>query len=58
MEATSDLVQRFSGDPGSKSTGGVYDFFPKGRMVKPSRTSASTNPLVRSVGLKPTTAFT
>ena len=30
-----DLVQRFSGDPGSKSTGGVYDFFPKGRMVKP-----------------------
>ena len=30
-----DLVQRFSGDPGSKSTGGVYDFFPRGRMVKP-----------------------
>jgi len=30
-----DLVQRFSGDPGSKSTGGVYDYFPKGRMVKP-----------------------
>ena len=30
-----DLVQRFSGDPGSKGTGGVYDFFPKGRMVKP-----------------------
>jgi peptidyl-prolyl cis-trans isomerase D len=30
-----DLVQRFSGDPGSKNTGGVYDFFPKGRMVKP-----------------------
>ena len=30
-----DLVQRFSGDPGSKATGGVYDFFPKGRMVKP-----------------------
>ena len=33
--ASSTLVQRFSGDPGSKSTGGVYDFFPKGRMVKP-----------------------
>lgn len=30
-----DLVQRFSGDPGSKATGGVYDFFPKGSMVKP-----------------------
>ncbi len=30
-----DLVQRFSDDPGSKATGGVYDFFPKGRMVKP-----------------------
>ena len=30
-----DLVQRFSSDPGSKNTGGVYDFFPKGRMVKP-----------------------
>ena len=30
-----DLVQRFSGDPGSKATGCVYDFFPKGRMVKP-----------------------
>jgi len=30
-----DLVQRFSGDPGSKATGGVYDYFPKGRMVKP-----------------------
>jgi parvulin-like peptidyl-prolyl isomerase len=30
-----DLVERFSGDPGSKSTGGVYDFFPKGQMVKP-----------------------
>ena len=24
-----DLVQRFSGDPGSKATGGVYDFFPR-----------------------------
>lgn len=30
-----DLVTRFSEDPGSKNTGGVYDFFPKGRMVKP-----------------------
>jgi peptidyl-prolyl cis-trans isomerase D len=30
-----DLAARFSDDPGSKSNGGVYDFFPQGRMVKP-----------------------
>jgi peptidyl-prolyl cis-trans isomerase D len=30
-----DLVNRFSDDPGSKATGGVYDFFPRGQMVKP-----------------------
>ncbi len=30
----SDLASRFSDDPGSKTNGGVYDFFPKGRMVK------------------------
>ncbi|MGF1565000.1 MAG: peptidylprolyl isomerase [Flavobacteriales bacterium] len=30
-----DLVTRFSEDPGSKTTGGVYDFFPRGQMVKP-----------------------
>jgi len=29
-----DLASRFSDDPGSKTNGGVYDFFPKGRMVK------------------------
>jgi peptidyl-prolyl cis-trans isomerase D len=29
-----DLALRFSEDPGSKTNGGVYDFFPKGRMVK------------------------
>ena len=30
-----DLAERFSDDPGSKSTGGVYELFPRGRMVKP-----------------------
>ena len=30
-----DLAERFSEDPGSKSTGGVYELFPRGRMVKP-----------------------
>lgn len=30
-----DLAERFSEDPGSKSKGGFYDFFPRGRMVKP-----------------------
>lgn len=30
-----DLVDQFSDDPGSKSTGGFYDFFTRGRMVKP-----------------------
>jgi len=30
-----DLAERFSEDPGSKSKGGFYDFFTRGRMVKP-----------------------
>ncbi len=30
-----DLAERFSEDPGSKATGGFYDFFTRGRMVKP-----------------------
>ncbi|MBM72040.1 MAG: hypothetical protein CL847_04575 [Crocinitomicaceae bacterium] len=29
------LAARYSDDPGSKSNGGVYDFFPKGQMVPP-----------------------
>jgi parvulin-like peptidyl-prolyl isomerase len=28
-----DMVTRYSDDPGSKATGGFYDFFPRGRMV-------------------------
>ncbi|MBN31145.1 MAG: hypothetical protein CL845_04000 [Crocinitomicaceae bacterium] len=28
-----DLAERFSEDPGSKSKGGFYDLFPRGRMV-------------------------
>jgi peptidyl-prolyl cis-trans isomerase D len=30
-----DLAERFSEDPGSKANGGFYDFFTRGRMVKP-----------------------
>ena len=30
-----DLAERFSEDPGSKTNGGFYDFFTRGRMVKP-----------------------
>jgi peptidyl-prolyl cis-trans isomerase D len=30
-----DLVERFSDDPGSKSTGGKYENFPRGQMVAP-----------------------
>ena len=29
-----EMVQKFSEDPGSKSRGGVYDWFNRGRMVK------------------------
>ena len=49
-----DLVQRFSGDPGSKATGGVYDFFPKGRMVKPFEDFCFDKP-IGSVGWVETT---
>ncbi len=31
----SDLAAQFSTDPGSKDKGGVYEFFPQGRMVAP-----------------------
>lgn len=34
-ESFDDLALRFSEDPGSKNNGGVYDFFPRGQMVKP-----------------------
>ncbi|MFB1021070.1 MAG: peptidylprolyl isomerase, partial [Flavobacteriales bacterium] len=30
-----DFASRFSDDPGSKSKGGVYEFFPQNQMVKP-----------------------
>ena len=48
------MVQRFSGDPGSKATGGVYDFFPKGRMVKPFEDFCFDKP-IGSVGWVETT---
>lgn len=49
-----DLVTRFSDDPGSKNTGGVYDFFPRGQMVKPFENFCFDNP-IGSIGSVETT---
>jgi peptidyl-prolyl cis-trans isomerase D len=40
-----DLASRFSDDPGSKSNGGVYDFFPKGKMVQPFNDFSFNKPI-------------
>jgi len=40
-----DLASRFSDDPGSKSNGGVYDFFPQGRMVQPFNDFSFNKPI-------------
>ncbi len=39
-----DLVTRHTDDPGSKSTGGFYDFFPRGRMVPEFENFSFNNP--------------
>lgn len=44
----SDLVEKFSDDPGSKSTGGVYEWFDKQRMV-PEFTKASFDEKVGAI---------
>ncbi|MFM1931153.1 MAG: hypothetical protein RL226_456 [Bacteroidota bacterium] len=44
-EKFEDLVTKFSEDPGSKGNGGVYDFFPRGRMVKPFEDFCFDNPI-------------
>ncbi len=49
-----DLVQRFSDDPGSKNNGGVYEFFPRGQMVKPFENFCFDNP-VGAIGAVETT---
>lgn len=35
-----EMVTKFTDDPGSMSNGGVYDWFPKGRMVEPFENAA------------------
>ena len=44
-----DFATRFSDDPGSKSNGGVYEFFPQNRMVKPFNDFSFNKP-VGSIG--------
>lgn len=46
----SDLVAEFSEDPGSKSTGGFYNWFPKGRMV-PEFEDFSFNKPIGAIGV-------
>jgi peptidyl-prolyl cis-trans isomerase D len=43
------LAARYSDDPGSKSNGGVYDFFPQGQMV-PTFNDFSFNKRIGSIG--------
>ncbi len=49
-----DLAARFSEDPGSKNNGGVYDFFPRGQMVKPFEDFCFDKP-IGSIGSVETT---
>jgi len=40
-----ELARTMSQDPGSAQKGGVYEFFPKGRMVKPFEDASFNNPI-------------
>lgn len=40
-----ELARTMSQDPGSAQKGGVYEFFPKGRMVKPFEEASFNNPV-------------
>jgi peptidyl-prolyl cis-trans isomerase D len=40
-----EMVAKFTDDPGSKNTGGVYEWFTKGRMVKPFEEACFTGKL-------------
>jgi parvulin-like peptidyl-prolyl isomerase len=40
-----ELARTMSQDPGSAQKGGVYEFFPKGRMVKPFEEASFNNPI-------------
>ena len=44
-EDFAELAKEFTEDPGSKNTGGLYENFPKGQMVKPFEDAAFTLPI-------------
>jgi len=49
------LAKEFTEDPGSKETGGLYEDFERGRMVKPFEDAAFTTPIGQISGIVETT---